>query len=432
MLLSMEQSLPICCSLAVIGGVLEVGATAVTAIPAVREQEGKKLSPMLYWLALAGNVSLQLMGSLTSHLVATWFGPVSIVVPFFYAATLLSNMLIFGAMLGLEFFTKNMQVGTYVIVCAVILLPVVGPTIQEDQDISLLFKHWYSSVWFSMLLVAMLITGALLTQDLTRYSMRGRTAILLIARASSITVNLTVSRSFILSPPHAVFVLFIIFKIVSGGIYTSAIVVQSTAVDQARFVPLNTTTIIVVNAITGIIIWEDWKVMQSWYGYACVFCLLGLGIDLLLSVPLLTEDNPMFGANKRASMILRRDEGYRHIPDVNTEEAPAASTEEMGAESKEVQEESPTMTRREAWKVITGFHPTSTTTRNVGSAMTNLVDRSVHVVRESAPVSSFQPLDAGKRMVTAPVNAGKQALKAAADLTGQGKDSMMAYFTRKR
>lgn len=302
--LHVEQSLPICCSLAALGGILEVAATAVTAVPAVREKEGIALRWWVQWLAIAGNVGLQAIGSVLSHLIATWFGPVSLVVPFFYSATLLSNMLIFG-LLG-ERFTKNMRVGTHVIVVANILLPVVGPNIQEGQEISTLLRHWYSIVWFTLLLVACAVTGILLLLDITRYSMRVRTVILLAARAAAISVNLTVSRAFILGLNDAVLGAFIAIKLVSGSIYTYAIVVQSFAVEQARFVPLNATTIIIVNALTGIIIWEDWRVVSSWYGYICIFVLLGLGCDLLLSVPLLTAENPEFGTTKRASMIIRR------------------------------------------------------------------------------------------------------------------------------
>lgn len=54
-----QQSLSICCALAAIGGLLEVGATAVTAIPAVREQEGRPVSAATYRYLLLANLSLQ-------------------------------------------------------------------------------------------------------------------------------------------------------------------------------------------------------------------------------------------------------------------------------------------------------------------------------------------------------------------------------------
>ena len=47
--LAIEQSLPICCSLAALGGILEVAATAVTAVPSVREKEGIVMKWWVQW-----------------------------------------------------------------------------------------------------------------------------------------------------------------------------------------------------------------------------------------------------------------------------------------------------------------------------------------------------------------------------------------------
>jgi hypothetical protein len=74
-------------------------------------------------------------------------------------------------------------------------------------------------------------------------------------------------------------------------------------VEQSKFVPLNATLIILVNAVTGIIIWEDWRVVQSWIGTVVSFALLGIGCDLLLTVPLLNSENAEFGVSKRVSMV---------------------------------------------------------------------------------------------------------------------------------
>jgi uncharacterized membrane protein len=352
-----QQSLPICIALASIGGILEVAATAVTAIPAVREKQGMKVSQFWRWMAVAANVALQTISGFFSALFATWYGPVSIVVPFFYSSTLLSNMVIFGLFLGEEF-NKPMQVGTHVIVLAVILLPVVGPTISPEQNFDILTKHWYSILWFLILFGTTLATGAILifhaSPDSTkvnnpfmqRYSPIQRRNILLLCRAASISIDLTVSRCLVLGPPNTfTLIMLIATKLVSGNLYTYAIVVQSYAVEQVQFVPLNATMVIAVNAFTGILIWEDQP--QSWYGYICVFWLLGIGCDLLLSVPLLNAENPEFGTNKNASFLLQSNSSttgggggsnkktiggcYQEIPNVQDEEiAPQTSIENNG------------------------------------------------------------------------------------------------------
>ena len=258
-----------------------------------------------------------------------------------------------------------MRVGTYVIVVAVILLPAVGPKTQQDQDIIYLFHQWYAIAWFALLLCATAVTGWWLVTGLDEFSTQTRFWILLTARSASIAVNLTVSRSFILSPSHLMLICFLILKVTSGAVYTYAIIVQAWAVDQARFVPLNTTTIILVNAATGILIWEDWKVIQSWHGYACVFVLLGLGCDLLLTVPLLHADNPTFGAGPRASLLMHPKRGYYTIPDPSTTTTNTSllwdpsleydekcfvedETDQLGTSHHAVH----AMSRRDAWKNV--------------------------------------------------------------------------------
>eukprot|EP00580_Thalassiosira_gravida_P012139 CAMPEP_0201651874 /NCGR_PEP_ID=MMETSP0493-20130528/43830_1 /ASSEMBLY_ACC=CAM_ASM_000838 /TAXON_ID=420259 /ORGANISM="Thalassiosira gravida, Strain GMp14c1" /LENGTH=218 /DNA_ID=CAMNT_0048128323 /DNA_START=286 /DNA_END=939 /DNA_ORIENTATION=- len=137
-----------------------------------------------------------------------------------------------------------------------------------------------------------------------RYGENKQVLILLVARSTSYTLNLTVSRAFLLNPTHFMLVAFVVIKVVSGAVYTYAIVVQSTTVTQSKFVPLNATLVILVNAITGVVIWQDWRVISSWTGYICVFLLLALGCDLLLSAKLLISENPDYGTMKQTSILI--------------------------------------------------------------------------------------------------------------------------------
>lgn len=394
----LTQSLPLCYVLSAIGGILEVGATAVLAVPDSREKEGIKLPWWLPKVALASNVIMQLLGSLSSNLFATWFGPVSVVAPIYFSATLVSNMMIFGFILGLEFFDRIMCIGTYVITIGTILLQVVGPGIQDDQDIADLLRHPCASFWFSLLLAGMIISTMFMLR--TVYEEKIQTIILLVARSTSYTLNLTVSRAFLMNPTYFILITFVVIKIVSGAIYTYAIVVQSTTVTQSKFVPLNATTIILVNAVTGVIIWQDWRVVStysitslliiffywvasliaiflsshikiaSWTGYICVVFLLALGCDLLLSANLLTNDNPDYGLKKRANIIiestpikrifsLERSSGsrnlYANIPSVDEYGNIVDSSTQVHnylSRSASILDEGNDGNRKEAWKNI--------------------------------------------------------------------------------
>lgn len=228
-------------------------------------------------------------------------------------------MIIFGFVLGLENLSREMQVGTYVIVVSTILLPIVGPGIQEGQNAQYLLSKPYAIIWSIILLVGMLgsaiyVYGVFPFTKISRCKVYQKFIILLTARATCFTLNLTASRVFILKPGTALIIISIAIKIVSGAIYTWAIVVQSTEVVQSKFVPLNATCLMLLNAVTGIIIWEDWRVIESWVGYVCVFLLLALASYLLLSsTPLMTSENPEYGQRAHFRRQLKRSQGSRTL-----------------------------------------------------------------------------------------------------------------------
>lgn len=309
MAIEVEQSIPICLILSAIGGSIEVLATALLAYQDAQErQAGQKWSTIKSRLALVANVTLQVISSVIGNLFATWFGPVSIVGPVFLVAQLVANMAVFGSFLGLESFTKDMKVGTYVVVTAAVMLPVVGPGAQHGQDAMALLTTWWAMTWSALNICCMTASCALLVMlDIMKLREGRRVALLLAARASSFTVNLTVSRLFVVSPTIPVLIAALVLKVSSGAINTHALVVQATAVEQAFFVPLNASALILVNAMTGLIVWEDWRVIGSWVGYICVFVQLVLGNYLLLGdVEALSSENTKYGAAKSVKFVLKR------------------------------------------------------------------------------------------------------------------------------
>lgn len=305
-MLVLKQSIPLCIVLSAIGGTFEVFATALLAYPDAQRQQGRNWSVTKLRAALAGNVLLQITASVFGNLLAPWFGPVSLVGPIFLSAQLLANMIVYGTVLRLERFTKDMRVGTYVVVVASVLLPAVGPEIQEDQNVVELLSRPLSIFWSVSFLFGMTVSSCFLLYDVKKLRVRYRFAILLVARATAFTVNLTVSKMMVLEGTPATLITSIILKIYSGAVMTGAIVVQSTAVSQATYVPMNATTIILANALTGIVLWEDWRVMQSWLGYICVFCFLILGNYLLLGDVEIEIFGPSEEKFERAFSMIRR------------------------------------------------------------------------------------------------------------------------------
>lgn len=262
-------------------------ATAVLAYPDAQAKKGNEFGKCAQRVAVLLSLLFQL-GIAGTSITATWYGPVSLVVPTSSSAQLLFNMLMFGVVLGLEKFTKDMRVGAYVVALAAILLPVVGPGIQEDQDIQALLMKIGSIIWSAILLASMCSSGVgLAVSNIRRKRGVDQTsqmfAFNLIVQTTAAVVGTTVSKMFVLVEGAALGVSLAIW-IISSLLLVYATVLQATTVSQAKFVPLSVGTKITCNMVTGIIIWEDWRVVTSWVGYVCVFLYLMLGNYLLCEV----------------------------------------------------------------------------------------------------------------------------------------------------
>ena len=346
-----EQNIALCLALSVVGGIMGVLATAILAYPDAQKQKGHEWSPCAKFLALMLSLIFQL-GIAVSTIAATWYGPVSIVVPTGASAQLLFNMVMFGVFLGLESFSKEMRVGAYVVVLAAVLLPVVGPGVQEDQDILELLQKTSAMVWSAILLVALglssaglVITNIRRKKDLAGDYSQAMFLCNLVAQTSGAVVGTTVAKMFVLVQGGALGVCIALW-LVSSLVLVYATVLQATTVSQGKFVPLSVGTKISVNAITGIIIWEDWRVVTSWIGYVCVFLYLMLGNYLLCDVDLFGVSNAAYGTaatlEKMKSAVFDHNKGGSSKKlDVEKDEqdmAPKEESEETTDEPKTASE----------------------------------------------------------------------------------------------
>ena len=358
------------------------------AYPAAQAKEGIYWSERALKFALAANLVLQICASISGYLFSTWFGPITIAGPIFYVAQLIANLLLFWIALGLELFTREMQIGTYVIAVAAVLLIEVGPGVQEDQNFQELIEKPLAATWSLLLCIAMLLSSIPLAPgkfEVAKIQQQSkRSAVLATARATSFVLNLTTSRAFASAAPLPWLIPSIIIKVVSGIVHVRAIVVQSTAVKQAVFVPLNTIATLFVNAITGIIVWEDWKVVGDWLGYVCVYLLFFLGICLLLGsiTPLQETDPGAFRARwglalppqRRATIERIRNYGSRQeydgISDI-AEQSGTFRTASTAARERSASERR--QSQSEAWKAIYRVedHPSLLYGSSVVSVVTN-------------------------------------------------------------
>jgi hypothetical protein len=106
---------------------------------------------------------VMIAGDAISHVIAPWFGPVSVYWPTFCASKLLFNMLFIGVIMQHEKFDKNAQVATGVIVAGAVTISINGPGIQEDQNVNdLVFGNPIAITWLAFLLALFIICSFLM------------------------------------------------------------------------------------------------------------------------------------------------------------------------------------------------------------------------------------------------------------------------------
>lgn len=148
-----EPSTALCIGLSAFGGFLEVTSTMCLAYPEYRIKMGHEYSKCFKGAMMVLNLLLMGVASV-AYIVGSWFGPVSLSVPVVMISKLLFNMVIMGVVLRMTNFSKDQQVGTYCIACAILTLPEVGPSDQPGLDVIELVKAPAALVWIAILTAA--------------------------------------------------------------------------------------------------------------------------------------------------------------------------------------------------------------------------------------------------------------------------------------
>jgi len=332
-----HQSLPIALSLAALGGFCNVIATVTLVYPKTKAERGEQpWSSCALRSALIANIFFQFLNS-AANVVASWFAPISIVIPTVVACQLLFNMVLFGSILSTERFPKDLRVGTFFVALAVILLPIVGPKSQENQDILLLLLRPKSMVWMAILCIVMIVSFVAMvwTNSFKRKSEtadqenrsalnfassdgedRGKkfstTAFMsnMLCQSTAGVLGASTSKMFVMVDGVVLAITIGVF-VVTRVMHMVSIVYQANTVSQSKFVPMSVACTIICNAITGILIWEDWLTVQSYVGYAVIILQIILGIYLVSELDIFNDDEMESNSiqlqnaivhNKRASL----------------------------------------------------------------------------------------------------------------------------------
>jgi hypothetical protein len=279
------QSLPLCILFTSISGLLRVVATMVLAYPDfLQKKRGTSAgagatSKLLY---LAAHLFILAIAAVLS-IIGTIFGPVSIAVPVQTGACLLFNVFAMGIVLKMRTFDKSQRTGTYVVFFSILSLIDVGPGVQDNQDALQLLSTPTAIGWCifitSLMLVSAVGTLAFLLRDgsSTSFLKTNATTILVIGTCMSNVGMATSSKTFG-SLTGGAFVGALVFYLIATAVGVLFSVVSSTACDQGIFTPLSSVALIITNMITGIIMWEDWRVINTWIAYICACLLMSCGV----------------------------------------------------------------------------------------------------------------------------------------------------------
>lgn len=243
------------------------------------------------FLAYTLNIILQVISN-GFGVLASWYGPVTLVLPYRLAAQIAINLIVFEWIMKLEESTLGKTVGTIMIVIATMTLPTVGPEEQDDLNMVIEIEDVLSLIWTAFLILGMLVSLAWLL--LRQFRLRKppptieRHSPLLSKRNTFIILLVVQVTSNVLDPTSSKIMLDIAGnkKLLTGDIvfYTLitiasiyAVFVQSTSVNQSIFVPAMGAATVILNNLTGIIIWNDYRTVKSWSGYFLVLVMLLFG-----------------------------------------------------------------------------------------------------------------------------------------------------------
>lgn len=314
------QNLPLSVSIMVLSGALRVSATMALAYPDHRaRRNGESLQASRKTFLIAVHILL-LTGAAGLGILGTIYGPVAIAVPVQTGSQLILNILAMESVLEMRSFNKIQRTGTYIVTLSILLLMDVGPGPQDAQNITRLLSSPTAVVW--ILLVSLgLVLASIKTIQFFRKPRDRRTDedqhsdstvedrddndtymrfLTLVAGVTLSNVAMATAGKCLGFLSGGEFMAAAMYYLLSALLGLLFSITSSTSCDQGLFTPACAAALIFVNLFTGIIIWEDWKVVHAWVGYICALLLMCCGVYLLAEIDLLKtyfDESPMHQTN---------------------------------------------------------------------------------------------------------------------------------------
>eukprot|EP00554_Chaetoceros_debilis_P007818 CAMPEP_0194076866 /NCGR_PEP_ID=MMETSP0149-20130528/3615_1 /TAXON_ID=122233 /ORGANISM="Chaetoceros debilis, Strain MM31A-1" /LENGTH=520 /DNA_ID=CAMNT_0038757743 /DNA_START=49 /DNA_END=1611 /DNA_ORIENTATION=+ len=251
------------------------------------EQKAKKVSRRKWVLAYVANTTFAIIGG-TVTLFGSWYGPVSLFSPVKQVSQILSNTIMFSYILKTETLpSKETNVGNLMIAIATISLVFVGTEVNEepinpadvvDSDVKIVFGGVLLCITILITFPYQFILGFTNLPCLTE---RVNFVLLLVTECVHAVVSTSASKLVPLLKGQWMLFSFVIALMVITifTVWYSALLRSTFISSQTVYVPLMLSVNVVLNAIMGLIIWDDR--IQNLGGYACTYLFLILGVYLM-------------------------------------------------------------------------------------------------------------------------------------------------------
>jgi len=207
-------------------------------------------------------------------------GAVATVMPIQTGANLLANMF-WQMYLRIKFYTKEMRIGTCVLICAVAELGELGPKEPEHLDVEALISQPLAIFWIILLVVG---TGVSLAACLTLFNEPKESVHKLISFTSFVSfttvIGSSLSKCFGLVHGPLLFVLVGIYFI-DGFVLMKFTVWANKYCDVSIFIPAQLSSQLVINMGTGFFVWGDGNYIDRPFSYMLVYVISILGVYLI-------------------------------------------------------------------------------------------------------------------------------------------------------
>lgn len=268
--------------LAGVGGFLSSSGANVMAWSEYQKRKGKEWSKCQSFGFSMACLFLNLTG-IGMFLASTALGgAVATVMPIQTGANLLGNMF-WQTLLGMKYYTKSMRVGTIVLICAVMELSDIGP--QEpakftQEEIRELMTHPLAIAWNSIMLLCVVLTMYGVKRTLHHAMESSLKLFLFVALVTfSTVIGASIGKLLGLVKGWAWYMVAFLYFF-DGVICLGGTVLANGHCDVSLFIPAQLSSQLVVNMITGYLVWGDAKYVHQPLAYILVYALCILGVYL--------------------------------------------------------------------------------------------------------------------------------------------------------